>query len=133
MAQIVIDASVVVAVTLGTAGRPALIEAAKGSELLAAASLPWQVGSGLLVLMGRGRVSVAEATKAAAASRQIAVRLVEVDLGEAPGLAARLGISAYDAYTVACARRAHCPLLTLDPELAKAARAEGIPVMEAGS
>jgi len=133
MAQIVIDASVVLAVTLGTVARPALIEDAKGSELLAAAALPWQVGSGLSVLMGRGRVSVAEATQAVAASRQIAVRLVEVDRGEALALAGRLGISAYDAYSVTCARRAHCPLLTLDAELAKVARAEGIPVMEAPS
>lgn len=125
-----IDASVVVAVTLGTVVRLALVEAAKGSELLAAVSLPGQVGSGLSVLMGRGRVSVAEATRAAAAYRQIPVRLVEVDLEEALSLAARLGISAYDAYPIVCAREAHCLLLTLDPELAKSARAEGIRVLE---
>ncbi len=129
MAQIVIDASVVVAVTLGTAARATLIEAAKGLELLAAGALPWQVGSALLVLVGRGRVSVAEARQAADAFHQIPVRLVEVDLGEALGLAARLGISAYDAYTIACARRAHGPVLTLDAELAKAAQAEGISVV----
>jgi predicted nucleic acid-binding protein len=126
---LVLDASVVIAVITGSSMRPALIQAAKGSELLAAACLPWEVGKGLAVLRGRGRASLAEARQAAAAYRQIPVRLMDVALEEALSLSARLGISAYDAYPVVCARAAHCPLLTLDAELGKVARTEGIPVV----
>lgn len=130
MGLLVLDASVVLAVITGSSVRPALVRAAKGSELLAAACLPLEVGNGLSVLLGRGRTSLAEARDAADAYWQVPVRLVDVDLGEALSLSARLGISAYEAYPVVCARAAHCPLLTLDAEVAKAGRVEGVRVVE---
>ena len=133
MAQLVLDASAVVAVIAGGTSRPALIEAAKGTELLAPASLPWEVGNAIAALLRRRCASLAEAKAAAAAYRQIPVRLVDVDLEEVLDLSARLGIDVHDAYPLVCARAAHCPLVTLDAALAKAARAEGIRVLEIDS
>jgi predicted nucleic acid-binding protein len=84
-------------------------------------------------MLRRRRASLADAKDAVSAYRQIPLRLIDVDLEEALDLSARLGIYAYDAYQVVCARAAHCPLVTLDAALAKAARAEGVRVMEIDS
>jgi predicted nucleic acid-binding protein len=130
MAQLVVDASVVLAVIAGGPARRALIEAAKGAELLAAACLPWEVGNALSALRFRRRGSLAAIKVAAAAYRGIPLRLIDVDLAEALDLSARLGIHGYDAYPIVCARMAHCPLVTLDAGLGKWARAEGIRVVE---
>ena len=118
------------AVIGGAPMRRALIEAAKGAELLGAASLPWEVGNALSALLGRRRGSLVAVRAAAAAYREIPLRLIDVDLAEALELSARLGIHAHDAYPIVCARMAHCPLATLDAALAKVARGEGIPVVE---
>jgi predicted nucleic acid-binding protein len=133
VAQLVLDASAVIAVIAGETARPVLIEMAKGAELLAPASLPWEVGNALSAMLRRHRASLADAQAAASAFHQIPVRLVDVDLEEALELSARLGIYAYDAYQVVCARMARCPLVTLDAALAKSARAEGLQVVEVAS
>jgi predicted nucleic acid-binding protein len=53
-----------------------------------------------------------------------------VDLEEALRLADELGIYAYDAYPIACARQRRCGLITLDRRLGRAAKTTGVAVVE---
>ena len=60
----------------------------------------------------------------------IPVRLPDVGLEASVATAERLGIYAYDAYVIECARRYKTPLLSLDRHQCEVARIEGVEVME---
>jgi predicted nucleic acid-binding protein len=130
--QVVIDTSALLAVLLEEPERPALIAATQGAVLLAPASLPWEVGNALVALVRRRRLTPAEAGLAWTAYEAIPRRLVDVDVGEAIGLAIELGLYAYDAYFVVLARRRRLPLLTLDRRLGTAASRVGVDLVEVG-
>ncbi|MCW9040299.1 MAG: type II toxin-antitoxin system VapC family toxin, partial [Rhodospirillales bacterium] len=59
-----------------------------------APSLPWEVGNGLSALFRRDRIDLDQAEGALRSFRQIPVRLSEVDLESAVGLAEEHGIYA---------------------------------------
>jgi predicted nucleic acid-binding protein len=128
--EVVVDTSALLAVLLEEPERPALIAATTGAVLLAPASLPWEVGNALVAAIRRQRLSAAAAQAAWAAYGSVPIRLVEVDIAQAIGLATELGVYAYDAYMLEAARSARVPLLTLDAALARAARSIGVSVME---
>lgn len=129
-ATLVIDTSVIVAVLLQEPTRPALLDATRGTELVSAPSLPWEVGNALFALCRRSRITVEMAESALRAYAAIPVRLATVDLGASVQLAAKHGIYAYDAYVVECARRYQSPLLSLDRGQIEVARREGIETWE---
>ena len=122
----VIDASAIVAVLLSEPERAALIRATKGTELVAPASVHWEIGTALSAALTRRRLTLAQAQRALTAYAEIAIRFVDVDLTRSLRLAAERGIYAYDAYLLTCAQQHQAPLLTLDTALSRTATAIGI-------
>ncbi|HEY7478903.1 MAG TPA: type II toxin-antitoxin system VapC family toxin [Gemmatimonadales bacterium] len=127
---LVIDTSALIAVLTGESSRDRIIARTQGTELLAPGSVHWETGNALSALLKRRRLKLAEAQAALAAYRQIPIRLVEIELDAALELADRLGLYAYDAYLLACARRHGAPLLTLDPRLGRVAQEAGVRLLE---
>jgi predicted nucleic acid-binding protein len=130
--DVVIDTSVVTAIILNEPPKPALIEATKGTTLLAAPALPWEIGNALSAAFKRERLTLAQAQVALAAYRKIPVRLVDVGLDDAIEIAHTLHIYAYDAYVLYCAQSMRAPLLSLDRRQVGYARQLGLDVLEIG-
>ena len=128
--EVVVDTSALIAILTGDPARDRLIARTQGAELLAPGSVHWETGNALSALLKRRRLKLAEVQAALAAYARIPIRLVEVELGVALELADRLGLYAYDAYLMACARQQGAPLLTLDPRLGRAAHEAGVRVLE---
>lgn len=128
--ELVVDTSVLIAVLTGESTREVLIARTQGAELIAPGSVHWEVGNTFSVLLKRRRLKLAEVHAALTAYAGIPIRIIEVDLAAALELADRLGLYAYDAYLMACARRQRAPLLTLDPRLGRAAREAGVQLLE---
>lgn len=128
--RIVVDTSALVAVIAGEDTRATLIERTRGAELLAPASVHWEIGNALVAMLRKRRADLRQARAALHGYRAIPLQLVDVELGSALGLAAELGIWAYDAYVIACAQAQRCDVLTLDEGLKRAARAAGVGVLE---
>ncbi len=128
--QLVVDTSVLIAVIANEPEKPVLIRATQGVELLAPAACHWEIGNAFSAMLKRNRITLAQAQQAIMAYRQIPIRLLDVDLGQALTLVDRLGIYAYDAYFIACAANQNCGLLTLDGGLRTAAKQVGVPVVE---
>jgi predicted nucleic acid-binding protein len=124
--ELVIDTSAVLAVLLREPERDGLIAATRGITLLAAPTLPWEVGNALVALIRRRRLTGRAAQQAWQHFQQIPVRLVDVDVGEAVEVAEALGLYAYDAYVLEAARTQRVPLLSLDRQLQRAATAKDI-------
>ena len=101
-----------------------------GKRLLAAPSLPWEVGNALVALLRRRRLDAGDMTKAWRSFERVPVRYVDVDVPASLRTAAEHGIYAYDAYVIEAARAASAPLLTLDRRMAGAARGAGVTLVE---
>ncbi|MEW6127690.1 MAG: type II toxin-antitoxin system VapC family toxin [Acidobacteriota bacterium] len=128
--NLVVDTSIIIAVIADEPEKPALIVKTQGCELFAPTSLHWEIGNAFSAMLKRDRITLEQAKTAIDIYRQIQLNLIEVDLGQALEVAARLKIYAYDAYVIACAMQQNCPLLTLDGGLSYAAKAAGIDIME---
>lgn len=129
MAIIVVDTSTVVAVILNEASKPALIQATAGADLVAPASLHWEIANALSAMFKRNRISVAEGQQALFEYQKIPLRFMDVTLSDTLTIAHQHSIYAYDAYFIACARVQSAPLLTIDNGLRTAARAAGVTVV----
>jgi predicted nucleic acid-binding protein len=128
--ELVVDASVLIAVLTGEATRDLLIARTQGAELLAPASVHWEVGNAFSALLKRRRLKLSDVQAALTAYAAIPIRFVDIELAAALELADRFGLYAYDAYLMACARRQRAPLLTLDARLGRAAQEAGVHVLE---
>jgi len=129
----VIDTSAVLAVLLNEPTRPALIRATQGKNLVAALSLPWEVGNALIAGLRRRRLTRASVNAAWSSYRQVQVRIAEIDVGSALEIASDLHLHAYDAYVLETARAQGRPLITLDRGLARAAAKLALKLLELGS
>ena len=127
--DLVVDASVLIAVILNEPPKDQLIAVTRGATLIAPTSLPWEVGNALSAAMRRNRLAPKQAQIAIDAYRQIPIRLVDIDLKDAVALAGELKIYAYDAYMLQTARFAGCPLLTLDARQRELATQIGLNVL----
>lgn len=127
---LVIDTSAVIAVLLSESERAWLVGATTGAELVAPASVHWEVGNALSALLKRRRASAADVQRAIQAYAMIPIRFLEVDLAVALEIAAEHGLYAYDAYLITCALAQRAPLLTLDLGLAQAAAVAGVTLLE---
>lgn len=104
-----------------------LIERTHGMELLAPASVHWEIGNALSAGIRRRRPTAAEAQRALEAYAEIPIRFVEVHLSPSVELAAdHGGMYAYDAYLLTCAQQQRVPILTLDVALARVASTIGL-------
>jgi predicted nucleic acid-binding protein len=130
VAAVVIDTSAVLAVLLNEPERSALIRATQGHSLIGAPTLPWEIGKALVAGFRRNRLSASQMRQAWASYQEVPVRLAEVDMERALGIAVEAGLYAYDAYVLEVARAERSPLLTLDRELAKAAHRLGLRIVE---
>jgi len=127
---VAVDTSAVLAVLLREPSRDALIAVTEGRSLVAAPSLPWEVGNALIAGLRRRKLTSTSVPQAWASYERIPVRLVQIDVPAALDLAIELKLYAYDAYVLQAARSARAPLLTLDAALDRAARSIGLTVME---
>ena len=128
--DLVVDTSVIIAVLTSEPERRALIRLTRGANLLAPASVHWEVGNALAAMFKRGRIDAGQIRRVLRAYERIPVRHVEVDLEGALDLAIEHGIYAYDAYVIACARGQRCRIVSLDQGLLRVASAAGVGVLE---
>jgi len=131
--SLVIDASVALAWVFGDEHHDAawqVIERLREGPAWVPTHFPLEVGNGLLTGLRRGRLTPDQARTAVVA---LGALPIEVDL-DTPGralsdswpLAAQHGLTTYDAAYLELAIRRGFPLATLDVNLARAARAEGV-------
>ena len=128
--SVVVDTSVILAVVLNEPTKTALIRQTIGTELVAPASLHWEVGNALSAMLKRNRLTLEEAHQALLAYHQIPIRFLDVTLDDAVTIAAQFAIYAYDAYFIACARAQSVAIITLDNGLSVAAQTAGVKVLE---
>ena len=130
--QIVIDTSAIIAVLVNEASKSAIIEATQEADLLAPASVHWEIANAFSAMFKRERLNLKDALTAIVIYRQIPIRYVEVELEEALRIADELKIYAYDAYLLRCAEKYRVPLLTLDQGLIEQAERLEVEVIEVG-
>jgi len=128
--EITVDASVLIAVIVGEAEKPALIELTRQADLIAPASVHWEIGNAFSAMFKRQRLTLVQAKQGIEIYRQIPLRFVDIELPDALELAFELNIYAYDAYVLRCAAKYRSPLLTLDAPLGELAKQKGISVLE---
>jgi predicted nucleic acid-binding protein len=128
--DIVVDASVIIAIASNEEDKPRLIGLTAGGDLIAPSSVHWEIGNAFSAMLRRGRVTLHQALQAIGVYYRIPVRFVDVELEESLRLAAELNIYAYDAYLIRCAFKYGAPLLSLDHALLRVARSKGLAVLE---
>ena len=122
----VIDTSAIIAVLLSEPERAMLVRVTRGTELVAPASVHWEIGNALSAGFKRRRLTLAQGQRALTAYAAIPIRFVDVDLALSLELAAEHALYAYDAYLLTCALQQRAPLLTLDAGLIRTANTLGI-------
>jgi predicted nucleic acid-binding protein len=128
--DIVVDASVIMAIAANERDKARLIELTSEGELLAPSCVHWEIGNTLSAMLRRGRITLHQALRAVEIYHRIPLRLVDVELEESLRIAAELNVCAYDAYLIRCAAKYGAPLLSLDQALLRAARSKGVSVLE---
>ncbi len=131
--DIVIDASALIAVLAGEPEREHLLSLTIGANLIAPPSVHWEIGNAFSAMLRRGRTDLSTVLDALSLYGEIPIRFVAIELAESVEMAGRLGIYAYDAYLLTCARRYRAPLLTLDVPLRTLARRVDVAVLEVTS
>ena len=126
----VVDTSVLVAVLANEPVKPAVIRLTRGLDLIAPASVHWEIGNAFAAGLKRGRFSFAEVRTALSSYGTVTIRFMDVELESALWIADRLQIYAYDAYVLACAQAQSCPILSLDRGLVAAANRLGLSCIE---
>jgi len=127
---VTIDTSALLAVLLRESNWSAMLRATEGTSLVAAPSLPWEVGNALVSAVRRKRLTPDQVMVAWASYVRVPVRLANIDVSKALDLGMSLGLYAYDAYVLETARSERAPLLTLDHGLVRAARAASVGLVE---
>jgi predicted nucleic acid-binding protein len=130
--NLVIDTSVLIAALTSEPERRTLIRLTRGADLLAPASVHWEVGNALAAMFKRGRIDASQIRRVLRAYERIPVRYLDLDLRSALDLAVEHGIYAYDAYVIACALSQRCSIVSLDQALLRVAKAAGVRVLEVG-
>jgi predicted nucleic acid-binding protein len=133
MNNIVVDASILIAVVTNEPEKGKLVQLTQNADLIAPPSIHWEIGNAFSAMFKRNRVALSEAVRAIEAYQKIPVRFVDVEIEESLKLASTLNIYAYDAYLIRCATKYKAPLLTLDQSLINSAKAIKAPVLEVAS
>jgi predicted nucleic acid-binding protein len=131
--NLVVDTSVLIAVMTSEPERVRLVQLTQGADLLAPASVHWEVGNALAAMSKRKRLDADQLRPVIRAYEKIPIRFVDVDLQGSLEIAASHDLYAYDAYVIACARENRCKLISLDKGLLHAARAVGVGLLEVPS
>ena len=128
--DIVIDASTIIAVIANEPERSILIQMTSSADLIAPASIHFEIGNAFSAMLKRRRITLAQTTTALQLYQSIPIRFVDVELLESVQIAAQYDIYAYDAFLIRCAEKYRSPLLTLDRTLHRHAKAFGISTIE---
>jgi predicted nucleic acid-binding protein len=128
--KFVVDAPVLIAVIVNEPEKARLVEITQGADLLAPASIPWEIGNAFSAMIKRNRITLEQAIEAIRIYNRIPVRYVEVELEGALKIAAKHKMYAYDAYLLRCAMKYKTKLLTLDKRLRDIAREMKIEIVE---
>jgi predicted nucleic acid-binding protein len=128
--NLVIDTSVILAVLTSEPERTSIVKLTHDENLIAPASVHWEVGNALSAMLRRKRLTLPEAQSAAVSYAKIPIRFIEIGLKESLAIASKHNLYAYDAYVIACAQSERCKLISLDAALLKAATASGIAIVE---
>jgi predicted nucleic acid-binding protein len=128
--NLVIDTSVILAVLASEPERPSIVKLTQDANLIAPASVHWEVGNALSAMLKRKRLTLPEAQSAATSYAKIPIRFIEVSLKESLAIASKHNLYAYDAYVIACAQSERCNLISLDAALLNAATASGVGIVE---
>jgi len=128
--NMVVDASVIIAIIANEPGKDRLITLTKGMDLIAPFSIHWEIGNAFSAMLKRSRITLHQALRALRAYGKIPVRFAEVELEESLKIAAELDIYAYDAYLIRCALKYNAPLISLDNSLRRVAQSKGVRVVE---
>jgi predicted nucleic acid-binding protein len=128
--EILVDASALLAVVLNESERDWIMGISAGATLTSPAVLHYEVGSALVAMYKRKKLSQQEVLDAQMIAQSVPVRLVAVDVHGAIEVAMRLGSYAYDAYYLQSSLDLKLPLLTLDEKMRADARTLGIAVLE---
>lgn len=132
----VLDASAVLAWALGDEDElpGVLLERLAAESVIVPAHWILEVTNGLQIAVRRGRLNPDESFDVLERIRQLPIRLdPETPVRgwhETPVLAARFGLTTYDAAYLELAMRLNVTLATLDQELSRAAREAGVPLFE---
>jgi len=128
--NIVVDTSVIVAVVTNEKHKKQLVGITKGADLIAPASVHWEVGNAFSAMFKRQRITLEQAIEAIQIYQLIPLRFSEVDLATALKLSDKLKVYAYDAYVIGCALKHNSPLISLDRSLLDAAQIAGAMIKE---
>jgi len=120
--DMVVDASVIIAVIANEPVKETVVELTAGADLIAPHSVHWEIGNAFSAMLRRERIEVEQAIQAVRVYQQIPIRFVDVELEDALKIADALGMYAYDAYLIRCALKYRSPLMSLDRNLVSAAR-----------
>lgn len=131
--KFVVDASVIIAVIADEPEKEKLIEITKGADLLAPASIHWEIGNAFSAMIKKQRITLEQAQKAIEIYKKIPIRFTEVELEETLDIVSKYGIYAYDAYLVRCAIKYKSALITLDRKLVQVAQEMNVSVVEVES
>ena len=127
---LVVDASILLAVLMSEPERAKIVELTKDVDLIAPASVHWEVGNALSSMLKRGRLNLGQAETVLKNYEKIPIRFVEVSLHDSIRISADRKIYAYDAFLIACARDQRCRLISLDKAPLQASADSGIQVVE---
>ncbi len=128
--RLVIDTSVILGVVLNQVEKQAIIDATSDVELIAPASIKWEIGNALSGLFKRGKLSQIEIDEAIDQYNKIPIHFEHPDLKYVLSLCVKHKIYAYDAYVIACAKDFRVPILTLDLAMRSISEKEKIKVIE---
>ena len=128
--RIAIDTSAIIAVIVNQPDKSKIVAATVNVELIAPASVKWEIGNALSSLQKRGKISEGQIEEAIDGYNQIPIHFEHPDLKDALKICKRHQIYAYDAYVLACAKEFRIPLLTLDLPMKSIAEKEKIRLVE---
>jgi predicted nucleic acid-binding protein len=120
--DVVVDASVIIAVIANEPQRDTLVELTRGNDLIAPQSVHWEIGNAFSAMLKRNRITLEQALAGIRIYGKVPIRFVDVELEESLRMADALGIYAYDAYLIRCALKYSSPLISLDKDLIRFAR-----------
>ncbi len=128
--RIVVDTSVIVAVITNELHKNRLIEITKGAELIAPASLHWEIGNAFSAMFRRERISLEQAKSALSVYKKIPIKFHDVRLDSVLELSKKYNLYAYDIYFLLCAKNLKVPLLSIDRQMLASGTEMGLNIIE---
>ena len=93
--ELIIDASILIAVIANEPEKPNIITLTQGGQLIAPHSVHWEVGNAFSAMFKRQRLTLDQAFLALDIYKTIPIRYIEVELGPSLEIAAKMQIYAY--------------------------------------